>query len=94
MSNLQNAVELSTAMHLVRNPSVTMAGIESVVLVTSPGHVHPGKVVTCGSFVDVLPGECAKRAGKAPWYSEPERQGSIQRYARKIPGSIASVAVW
>jgi hypothetical protein len=48
-----------------------------------------------GSFLDVLPGEGAKRAGNAPGTANtiPERQGPIQRYARKIPGSMASAAV-
>jgi hypothetical protein len=48
-----------------------------------------------GAFLDVLPGEDAKRAGKAPGTANtiPERQGPIQRYARKITGSIASAAV-
>ena len=74
-------------MHLVRHPSDHGDWLEPLVLVTSPDYGHPGKVVICGSSFDVLPGECAKRAGKAPRYSEPERQGSIQRYARKIPGT-------
>jgi hypothetical protein len=47
-----------------------MAGTGSRILVASPENGHPGEVVIRGAFLDVLPGEGAKRAGKAPRYSE------------------------